>query len=803
MPVSRLFTEVGQNIDRMNASLREAINAAQDADVKVTKAGQSFISAFQDALNPTQKVTEQLQLLQAAGQADSDIVTVLGDRIRAAGDQAEKSGQPMSDLFQSFRSMAQESDKSGLSIESLGKLIGDFATNPLEAAKGGIASLVESVGPLGVGLTAIGGAAVAAGGAFVSMVADLVEINKHFENLSAMTGQSVEQLEALTGIEKEAGLEGLDLGRTLGKLQQSLGDDSANSFTKAVQELGISITDSSGKTKDAVDVLDELRDALLEIEDPTERAQAAQQALGGRMRELIPLLLTSSESLRDQIKLQIDAGNTTDELSQKKLKALHEAYESGARVIEGWWHQAKLASVEMLDEIFHFSELTPAAEKNAAAHKDSINIYRDMAAANAELNAGLKDEAEADKEWIKNQTEQQKQADAAARKLEQLTNKHFEHQGSVESTVKTLSDWSRAMRDLTEKDLADLERELGKAGDAMQAMQDKLNTDTEWRFGKDWDNNMKDLMKDIPSVSVLMKSQQNLGVTSFTTLKQHTIDWRNEIVNCGRHLTADLGAAFADVLIKGGNFKKDMLNIFENLAGNLMTKMTTFFLQPLQGAIDSLLGKLGGLLTNAIPGLGGIGIPGTGGGGISIPGGLSAGGGGGAGGGVGGLGSSLLSGGLSALGGILGGVVGSLISGPTKGKEIEENTRYCKLYLNGIEQKELQIRDGLVQMQGEMHYWADSDGKLRDLIGSLGDAKHILWLIRGDTAATAASLSGLRPTGASGQTASARAAAAIGGGGAVININGPVYGWADFVEQVRQAGVDLRRRGTPLGAASY
>ncbi len=42
-PVGRLFFEIGGDTSRLNASIREAIKTAEEAGVKITRAGQSFI----------------------------------------------------------------------------------------------------------------------------------------------------------------------------------------------------------------------------------------------------------------------------------------------------------------------------------------------------------------------------------------------------------------------------------------------------------------------------------------------------------------------------------------------------------------------------------------------------------------------------------------------------------------------------------------------------------------------------------------------------------------------------------------
>ena len=109
MPIGRLFFEIGGDTSRLNASLQEAVRIAQDAGVKVTRAGQSIIAAFDDALNPTKKLTEQVKLLEAAGKSASDIWQVMGDRMKTAADAARANSQAVDPLVQKHIDLAKAS----------------------------------------------------------------------------------------------------------------------------------------------------------------------------------------------------------------------------------------------------------------------------------------------------------------------------------------------------------------------------------------------------------------------------------------------------------------------------------------------------------------------------------------------------------------------------------------------------------------------------------------------------------------------------------------------------------------------
>jgi hypothetical protein len=98
-PSGRLFFEIGGDSSKLNASLRETIDAAKDAGVQITRAGQSFISKFDEALNPTKKLTEQIQLLESAGKKQADFMKVMGGQIESATKAAKEMGAPIDDLI--------------------------------------------------------------------------------------------------------------------------------------------------------------------------------------------------------------------------------------------------------------------------------------------------------------------------------------------------------------------------------------------------------------------------------------------------------------------------------------------------------------------------------------------------------------------------------------------------------------------------------------------------------------------------------------------------------------------------------
>ena len=91
--IGRLFFEIGEDKSKLDQTLREAVETAKSAGVEVTRAGQSIISSFNQALNPTQRLGQEIKLLEAAGKSNAHIWKVYGDRMNEAADAAKLNGQ--------------------------------------------------------------------------------------------------------------------------------------------------------------------------------------------------------------------------------------------------------------------------------------------------------------------------------------------------------------------------------------------------------------------------------------------------------------------------------------------------------------------------------------------------------------------------------------------------------------------------------------------------------------------------------------------------------------------------------------
>ncbi|MBN2339478.1 MAG: hypothetical protein JXP48_13170 [Acidobacteria bacterium] len=361
MAIGRLFVEIGKDVDRLNASLRESMKAAEEAGVKVTASGQRMLAAFDRALNPTKELGEQIQLLEKAGKSSSDIWKVYEDRVKQASEAQQRMGGAIDPTVQRLMEQNKQVARGMLNFENLGKSIQEFAANPVEAAKAGVTSILERLGPVAIGMGAVAAAAGLAGKALFDMGADMANRAEELYNLKISTGLTTQSIQALVQISKEAGLEGIDLARTIGELNKQLGSREGGDFTRALVAHNIALIDANGNAKNAVALLDELRGKFAGIVDPIERAQAMNAALGGRLRTLIPLLMSSNESLAEQIKIMESSGPVWDEITQQKLMQFDEALDKVDRAWARWVTNKKVGVGETLS---YMAKLGEAANNN-------------------------------------------------------------------------------------------------------------------------------------------------------------------------------------------------------------------------------------------------------------------------------------------------------------------------------------------------------------------------------------------------------------------------------------------------------
>lgn len=184
----------------------------------------------------------------------------------------------MTDLAKLVVKLEAETARYQSELEKAKRQLGSFE----KAASG-------AVGKIG---RAAGAAAAAAAVGFSAMVASSIAAADNLNDLSQITGETAEELSALSSAAELSGtdLEGLTTGfRGLSKIATEAAKGS-KAASEAFKAIGVSATDSEGKVRGTRDLLLDVAEQFSQYEDGAAKAALAQQLFGRSGGELIPFL---------------------------------------------------------------------------------------------------------------------------------------------------------------------------------------------------------------------------------------------------------------------------------------------------------------------------------------------------------------------------------------------------------------------------------------------------------------------------------------------------------------------------------
>jgi hypothetical protein len=429
------------------------------------------------------------------------------------------------------------------------------------------------------------------------------------QNLSAMTGLSTQELQALAQISKEAGLEGLDLGRVLGTLNAQLAKGEKGDFAEALKKFNIAANDLvTGAPKSAVALLDELRAKFLAIEDPVLRARYAQEALGGRLKELIPLILNSSESLGTQIEKLKGTGVVWDDITQNKLKQFDEALDLTGRMWAGFVTSIKAGIGSMLGD---FTDLVRGVNRGLDEMKLEDKVKMSMATQKnmlvefgkeyerfgkviaESLFGKTKEQIEAEEKAQKAAAKAIKEHAAAMKEAMERDANYWLKMGSeatqwtkiLEACEKVWGHW----HDTAKEALGDIGEKAKKMSETMANLAPR---------GIDWD---KELGKPATAITKEMQKVQVEMARYSERIRQGWADLTSSIVS-------GFSEGLADMSVSGKRFTEEMLSIFRQWGKNMLSAIFDAVLNPVKQLLSGIGASLGGILTGAgtAGGVGGI-----------------------------------------------------------------------------------------------------------------------------------------------------------------------------------------------------
>jgi len=178
-------------------------------------------------------------------------------------------------------------------------------TGNMEKAKQDTTSLANTVEKNKAVIQDMGKAFTAAGAAITLALGSALKKAADYGDMLAKTSQKTGiTVEALSGLKlaaelSDVSIEGLAAG--LAKMSRTMNDAQQGSkeAQEAIQRLGITVTDGSGKMKSMDDLLGEVADKFQVMPDGVEKSAMAMEIFGRAGVQLIPLLNQGSKGLKD------------------------------------------------------------------------------------------------------------------------------------------------------------------------------------------------------------------------------------------------------------------------------------------------------------------------------------------------------------------------------------------------------------------------------------------------------------------------------------------------------------------------
>jgi hypothetical protein len=256
-----------------------------------------------------------------------------------------------------FKADSSELKEAKKALAELGKEANSTAVNINDLSS----SFGKLLGPIGLAVTAI----TAATGALTAMALKTIDAADHLDELSQATGIASENLQAYEQIAKKNGgtLEGL-VG-TFNKVAMGMSktNDENSKFSKALEYMGVSATDSNGKLKDSAQLTQELADYWMKS-----TKNASDQAA---------MMVTLGKGYKDNV-VAAEALKTTQE-------ELNRAKEIGAD-IDG---NLKKASSDYNDELIDTKLIFEALGNQVARELLPMFSYLTQAFMDSYKNGGL------------------------------------------------------------------------------------------------------------------------------------------------------------------------------------------------------------------------------------------------------------------------------------------------------------------------------------------------------------------------------------------------------------------------------
>lgn len=205
--------------------------------------------------------------------------------------------------------------------------------------------------------------------ALIKVTADALTWADEITKLSDNTGVCVETLQIWSAVAEKVNVPVDAMTGAVSELVNKMGEarENADTAKESFGQLGLRVTDSSGRMKDAETMFYQVIDRLKDIEDKTERDVIAMKIFGESAQELSGIIALGSEGIGEMAKRFDELGVTLSSEEINKLKALDDSFESMKLAMAGVGKEIALDLAPALTALFTaISEINPAVLQTIA-----------------------------------------------------------------------------------------------------------------------------------------------------------------------------------------------------------------------------------------------------------------------------------------------------------------------------------------------------------------------------------------------------------------------------------------------------
>ena len=243
----------------------------------------------------------------------------------------------------------------GFSLGSLGSVVYDIVSQ--DKTKEGVDSAISGAGKLDqkwndMATTGLGvaGIAIGVGAAMWGTASRAADYADRLDDLSRTTGMSTDALQELRYISGSVGADFDGIATAAEMMTKNIGIMSPTT-KKALDDLGVNVTDAAGKMRPTEDIFRDVVDALGSVEDPARRAADASEIFGKNYKPVLEMVGTSKEKWDDLAKAAHDAGVVIGTDNVKAMAAFKAEQNEVNMALDTFWNELGLAVMPLLREL--------------------------------------------------------------------------------------------------------------------------------------------------------------------------------------------------------------------------------------------------------------------------------------------------------------------------------------------------------------------------------------------------------------------------------------------------------------------